>query len=107
MMATRIEDYALLGDGQATALVSKSCSIDWLCWPYFESSPCFAALLGDASNGCWKTAPVDPVLSVERHYVESSLLLATTVRTEGGVIQFTDLLAWEEDPRALFDGCVA
>ena len=57
-MASQIEDYALIGDCETAALVSKDGSIDWLCWPRFNSGACFAALLGDANNGRWQIAPV-------------------------------------------------
>ena len=56
-MAGRIEDYALIGDCETAALVSRDGSIDWLCWPRFDSAACFAALLGDANNGRWQIAP--------------------------------------------------
>jgi GH15 family glucan-1,4-alpha-glucosidase len=49
-MFSRIEDYALIGDCETTALVSKNGSIDWLYWPRFDSGACFAALLGDANR---------------------------------------------------------
>ena len=101
MKAARIEDYALLGDGQATALVATDGSIDWLCWPAFESPPCFAALLGDASNGYWRIAPDEPVLRVTRRYVAASLVLETTMHTANGVLELTDALAWAETPARL------
>ena len=56
-MPSRIEDYALIGDCETAALVSKDGSIDWLCWPRFDSGACFAALLGDADNGHWRITP--------------------------------------------------
>ena len=54
----RIEDYALIGDCETAALVGRDGSIDWLCWPRFDSGAVFAALLGDADNGHWTIAPL-------------------------------------------------
>ena len=56
-MTQRIEDYALIGNCETTALVGRDGSIDWLSLPRFDSAACFAALLGTRENGCWRMAP--------------------------------------------------
>src|SRR5499426_3063522 len=88
-MASRIEDYALVGDCETAALVSRDGSIDWLCWPRFDSAACFAALLGDANNGRWQIAPHVSSkgaenVRVERRYVENTLILETEFLTADG-----------------------
>ena len=74
-MPGRIEDYALIGDCETCALVGLDGSIDWLCWPRFDSEACFTALLGDPSHGRWKIAPTDPEAVVTRRYRPVSLIL--------------------------------
>src|SRR5260221_11295047 len=59
-MPLAIENYALIGDGHTAALVGRDGSIDWLCWPRFDSGACFAALLGTPEHGRWLIAPLDP-----------------------------------------------
>ncbi|WP_225447236.1 glycoside hydrolase family 15 protein [Streptacidiphilus sp. PB12-B1b] len=59
-MAARIEDYALIGDMQTAALVSRDGAVDWLCLPRFDSPAVFAGLLGTDEHGFWRIGPADP-----------------------------------------------
>jgi len=96
-----IDDYALIGDGRSAALVSRRGSIDWLCWPRFDSPPLFARLL-DPDGGGWQLAP--PASSrISRRYVEATNVLQTVFDTAGGTLVLTDLMpvASEEDTRRL------
>jgi GH15 family glucan-1,4-alpha-glucosidase len=88
---TRIEDYALIGDLQAAALVERGGSIDWLCVPRFDSGACFAALLGDPENGRWLLEPVDDATS-SRRYLHDTMVLETTWETTGGVARVFDFM---------------
>jgi GH15 family glucan-1,4-alpha-glucosidase len=87
-----IEDYALIGDTHTAALVSREGSIDWLCLPRFDSPACFAALLGDQSNGRWLLAPAGPAREVRRRYQGDTLVLETEYRTDDGVVRVVDCM---------------
>jgi len=87
-----IEDYALVGDTQTAALVGRDGSIDWLCLPRFDSGACFAALLGDRSNGRWRLAPAGSVDRVERRYLPGTLVLETTFHTSDGKARLIDFM---------------
>jgi GH15 family glucan-1,4-alpha-glucosidase len=78
-MSSRVEDYGLIGDCETAALVSKGGSIDWLCWPRFDSGACFSALLGDTNHGRWSIAPaaVASDIKVSRRYAHNTLILET------------------------------
>ncbi len=97
-MVGLIEDYALIGDMQTAALVGRDGSVDWLCLPRFDSDACFAALLGDERNGCWRICPTvaeGPVArrgEVSRQYLGDSLILETTWRTMSGVARVIDFM---------------
>jgi len=91
-MPLRIEDYALIGDCHTAALVGRDGSIDWLCLPRFDSSACFAALLGDADNGRWALAPLDEVRQTTRRYRGDSLVLETLYETESGAVTVVDCM---------------
>lgn len=91
-MTSRIEDYALIGDCETVALVSRTGSIDWLCFPRFDSGACFAALLGTVENGRWYIAPRDPDARVTRRYRPDTLILETTFETADGVATLIDFM---------------
>jgi GH15 family glucan-1,4-alpha-glucosidase len=88
----RIEDYAVIGDLETAALVSREGSIDWLCWPSFASSACFAALLGTKENGFWRICPEEKVVSITRRYQPGTMILETTFTTENGEVCLTDFM---------------
>jgi GH15 family glucan-1,4-alpha-glucosidase len=91
-MAVEIEDYALIGDLQTAALVSRGGSIDWLCFPRFDSAACFAALLGDERNGRWVIEPQAAARAVGRRYRGDSLVLETEWETADGVVRVLDFM---------------
>jgi GH15 family glucan-1,4-alpha-glucosidase len=88
----RIEDYALIGDCETAALVSTHGSIDWLCFPRFDSPACFAALVGNPEHGRWLLAPGSPISSVRRQYVGDTAVLETEYTTQEGVVAVLDFM---------------
>lgn len=99
-MSQRIEDYALIGDTQTAALVGLDGSIDWMCLPRFDSTACFAALVGDADNGRWRIAPAAEPVRVERAYRDETLVLETTFHCAEGSFALVDcMLAGTANPR--------
>jgi GH15 family glucan-1,4-alpha-glucosidase len=92
-MPHRIENYALIGDCETAALVERGGSIDWLCWPRFDSDACFAALLGKPDNGRWLIAPRDMTsVEISRRYQGETLILETTFETPDGAVKLIDFM---------------
>ena len=91
-MNTPLEDYALIGDCETAALVSRGGSIDWLCWPRFDSAACFAALLGSPQNGRWLIEAVSPGARHTRNYRGDTLILETRIETDTGVVTLVDFM---------------
>ncbi len=87
-----LEDYALIGDCHTAALVARDGSIDWLCFPHFDSGACFAALLGTPENGRWLISPTQPVRSIRRHYRDGTLVLETVFETDSGSVALIDCM---------------
>jgi GH15 family glucan-1,4-alpha-glucosidase len=91
-MALKIEDYAMIGDCKTAALVGRNGSIDWLCWPRFDSAACFAALLGECENGRWLIAPKEESIEVSRRYRSGTLVLETEFHTKSGRATLVDFM---------------
>src|SRR5215470_14013886 len=91
-MPLAIEAYALIGNCHTAALVGRDGSIDWLCWPRFDSAACFAALLGNADHGRWLIGPKDSLLGATRHYRSGTLVLETEFQTETGSAAVIDFM---------------
>src|SRR6188508_1478281 len=87
-----IEDYGLIGDLQTSALLARTGSIDWCCFPRFDSGACFAALLGGPEHGRWLIAPEEPIMHVSRRYRTDTLILETVVETASGAIRAIDFM---------------
>jgi GH15 family glucan-1,4-alpha-glucosidase len=95
-MPNAIADYAMIGDRETAALVSRDGSIDWLCWPRFDSDACFAALLGTPDNGRWQIAPCS-TYRVSRRYRPSTLILQTRFETDEGAAALIDFMPVHSD----------
>lgn len=97
-MAGRIEDYGLIGDCKSAALVGRDGSIDWLCWPRFDSDACFAALLGGPEHGRWLIAPLDSAARSSRRYRDDTLILETRFETDSGAVVIVDFMPPHDSP---------
>ena len=96
-MPLPIEQYALIGNTRTAALVGSDGSIDWLCVPRFDSTACFAALLGEPRHGRWLVAPAGEVLAVRRRYQPDTLVLETEFDTAEGTVRVIDCMPpWGE-----------
>ena len=91
-MPSKIEDYALLGDCETSALVARDGSVDWLCWPRFDSGACFAALLGGPENGRWIIAPSEAKVRTTRQYRGNTLILETDIETAEGDVTLIEFM---------------
>jgi GH15 family glucan-1,4-alpha-glucosidase len=96
-----IYDYAVIGDCRSAALVSRQGSIEWLCWPHFDSPSIFGAIL-DERAGRWSVAPAGS-FAVDRHYEHDTNVLVTRFRGDSGTLRVTDFMpvASEQEKEAL------
>lgn len=100
-MTSAIQDYAIIGDGRSCALVGKTGSIDFLCWPRFDSDACLAALLGDERHGYWLFSPAGYVSETTRCYRDDTTILETEHFTDTGRVRVTDLMPWRDGPSSI------
>jgi GH15 family glucan-1,4-alpha-glucosidase len=88
----RIEDYGLVGDMNAAALIGRDGGVDWLCLPRFDSASCFAALLGDERHGRWQIGPASGETASSRRYRPGTLILETDFVTADGAFRVIDFM---------------
>src|SRR5215471_6545131 len=91
-MASKIEDYGLIGNTYTSALVSRSGSIDWLCAPRFDSDACFSALIGYDEHGRWGLRPTVTVRETRQRYRDDTMILETEFVCDGGVVRIIDFM---------------
>jgi GH15 family glucan-1,4-alpha-glucosidase len=89
---SNIEDYAIIGDCETAALVNRDGSIDWLCWPAFDSDACFSALLGSKEHGRWLITPEAEITRCSRRYRGDTLILETLLETADGAVTLIDFM---------------
>ena len=95
-MPSDIADYAIIADGRTCALVSRSGSVDFLCWPRFDSDACLAALLGDEQHGAWSITPDTVLTGVTRRYRGDTTILETDYVCERGTVRISDFMPWHD-----------
>jgi GH15 family glucan-1,4-alpha-glucosidase len=96
-MASRIEDYGLIGNTRTTALVSRYGAIDWWCAPRFDSDACFAALVGYDEHGTWAFRPTVRLRESRQRYRGDTMILETELACDGGVVRLTDFMPLPAD----------
>jgi len=93
----KIQDYGLIGDRNTAALISNQGSLDWLCWPEFDSQACFACLIGTPDNGRWLLAPTRKTTSQRRYRPATNVLETTYAAGAKDQISVTDFMPVKAD----------
>ncbi|MFN3685852.1 glycoside hydrolase family 15 protein [Salinarimonas sp.] len=91
--------YGLIGDGRACALVDTDGSLDWLCWPDFDSPALFCAILDRRRGGRFRIGPAGRALETSRRYVPETAVIETTFETAEGVLRLTDFMPVRDEER--------
>ena len=99
-MSAPLECYAAIGDMRTLALVQETGSVDWLCWPRFDSPSIFGRLLDD-DGGHWAIGPTGDTTTHKQVYLSATNVLTTRLHTASGVVEIDDLMvidpAWADD----------
>jgi GH15 family glucan-1,4-alpha-glucosidase len=101
---SKIQDYAIIGNGRSAALISNRGSLDWLCWPRFDSASIFGAILDAKTGGYWSIRPTG-ASTIRRQYIDNTNVLETTFSTGSGKMVVTDFMpvtSEEEKKRRLW-----
>jgi GH15 family glucan-1,4-alpha-glucosidase len=101
---SKIQDYAIIGNGRSAALISNRGSLDWLCWPRFDSASIFGAILDAKTGGYWSIRPTG-ASNIRRQYIDNTNVLETTFSTGSGKMVVTDFMpvtSEEEKKRRLW-----
>src|SRR5207237_9800950 len=88
---SKIQDYALIGNGRSAALISNRGSIDWLCWPRFDSASIFGAIIDPKTGGRWSICPLGDT-QLSRRYLDNTNVLETTFSKESGKSALTEFV---------------
>jgi GH15 family glucan-1,4-alpha-glucosidase len=91
-----ISDYGVIGDMHSAALVTTGGSIDWLCFPRFDSPSVFAAILDDQRGGRFAIQPVGEYRSTQAYSPDTNILVST-FHTDSGQATLTDFMPLAED----------
>ncbi len=87
-----IENYGMVGDMHTVALVGMNGSIDWFCFPHFDSPSVFAAILDDKKGGHFKIAPTAARVTHKQFYWPETNVLVTRFLSAEGVGEITDYM---------------
>src|SRR5437762_8319790 len=87
----KIQDYAIIGNGRSAALISNRGSLDWLCWPRFDSPSIFGAIIDPTIGGRWKICP-ESDSRTSRRYIDNTNVLETTFSTDSAKVVLTDFM---------------
>lgn len=91
-----IEDYGIIGDMNTAALIGKNGSIDFLCFPEFDSPSIFASILDKKNGGFFQISPIDKKVSQKQIYLPDTNILITQFISEGGISELSDFMPVEE-----------